>query len=88
MFTISPTIKQGDFVCEVTIYFGTKFKLSVDFTFIESYNGLGDLPYVTVIKDLWNSSLVCCVFDHLITTFAHAYYGYSLYMYFYLSKKY
>ena len=24
------------------------------------------------------NSLVCCVFDHLITTFAHAHYGYSL----------
>ena len=29
-------------------------------------------------------SLICCVFDHLITTFAHAHHGYSLY---FLSKQ-
>ena len=30
------------------------------------------------------SSLVCCVFDHLITTFVHSRYDYSLY---FLSKQ-
>ena len=33
-----------------SLCFGTKFKLSVD---LEIYNSLGDLPYVTVINDLW-----------------------------------
>ena len=35
------TIKQGDSDCEVIVYFRTKFKLSVDLTVIESYNGFG-----------------------------------------------
>ena len=35
------TIKQGDSDCEIIICFGTKFKLSVDLTVIESYNGFG-----------------------------------------------
>ena len=35
--------------------FCTKFKLSVDLAIIESYNGFGNLPHVTVINDLWNS---------------------------------
>ena len=35
------TIKQGDSDSDFIISLGTKFKLSVDLTVIESYKGLG-----------------------------------------------
>ena len=37
----SSTFKEGDSNCDVIICFVIKFKLSVDLTGIESYNGLG-----------------------------------------------
>ena len=49
----SCTIKLGDSDCGVIMCFGTKFKVSVDLTVIESE--FWDIPYVTVINDLWNS---------------------------------
>ena len=50
---MSYNIEQGDFDCEVTICFYAKFKLSVDFTVIESGIDFGIyLNYVIGINDL------------------------------------
>ena len=60
------TIKQGDSDREVIICFGTKFRLSVDLTDIESDLSIYGLPYVTVINNLWNSTLTGRKVDILI----------------------
>ena len=47
-------IKQGDSSSEFILCFGT-FKLSVDLTVIETYNGFGIYLASLSYNDLWNS---------------------------------
>ena len=65
----SCSIKQGGSDIEVIICFSTKFEVSADLTAIESY-----LPFVTVINDLWNSTMlsltnICVLFWRSQTQF-------------------
>ena len=50
------TIKQADSNCEVIICYGIKITvISSSYSYRKWYQ-FGELPYVTVINDLWNST--------------------------------